>query len=225
MKNRKTFFLSGKPVLMFLLMLAAGCAGRQESVRDIDGNVYRTVMIGKKIWMAENLRVTKYRNGEPIPEVRADGEWAALASGARCSYDNSPRLTMANGCLYNWHAVNDPRGLAPEGWHVATDEEWSALAAELGGDDAAGAAIKASGKWGSAVSRADNPSGFDALPSGARRDTDGVFVLLGEYARFWSSTASDASKAFGRAVGFYDGALRRGEVSKRIGFSVRCVKD
>ena len=214
--------------LLPLLLSATACnhgGNGHGSVGDIDGNNYGTVSIGGKTWMSENLRVSHYRNGDPIPEVHDSPSWSTSVTGAWSNYEHREENGRQSGKLYNWHAVNDPRGLAPEGWHVATDREWTELAESLGGEEHAGEALKASGKWSGSATAASSASGFDALPSGARRDTDGAFVLLGEFARFWTSTGSDKARAYGRAMEYYDGALRRGEVKKENGFSVRCVRD
>jgi uncharacterized protein (TIGR02145 family) len=215
---------------LILLISASGCNGHSgeraaEVLTDIDGNAYKTVRIGRHIWMSENLRVRHYRNGDPVPEKQNAAEWSALETGAWAAYENNKDNGLRYGILYNWHAVNDPRGLAPKGWHVATDDNWSDLASVLGGEERAGSALKAPGQWKESGLAEQKASGFNALPSGARRDSDGQFVLLGEYARFWTSSISSAEKVFGRAMEYYDGVLRRGEVKKGNGFSVRCVKD
>jgi uncharacterized protein (TIGR02145 family) len=212
-------------VSLFFLLLFNACGTKPpESVTDIDGNSYRTLTVGKKIWTAENLDVSRYRNGEQIPEIRDSEEWAKLTTGAWCWYENNDENGKTYGKLYNWYAVNDPRGLAPEGWHVATDEDWTALAEALGGNKIAGGRIKAARHWKKTDGEAGK-SGFDLLPAGARRDTDGAFVLLEEYSRLWSSTEKDSIRAWGRAVGHFDPVLRRGEAHKRLGFALRCVKN
>jgi uncharacterized protein (TIGR02145 family) len=215
---------------LILLIVTAGCSGHSgeqatEDVKDIDGNTYHTVSIGRHVWMSENLKVSRYRNGEPIPEKTSADEWPALQSGAWASYENNKENGQRYGYLYNWFAVNDPRGLAPVGWHVATDAEWSELASTLGGEEKAGNALKAPGQWKDAGPDKQQASGFNSLPAGARRDSDGQFVLLGEFARFWTSSVASGEKVFGRAMEYYDGALRHGEVGRKNGFSVRCVRD
>ncbi len=216
-------------ILLVPLLLGAckpsGVSNPTGSVTDIDGNSYGTVTIGGRTWMSENLRASRYRNGEPIPEIRDGHTWSTLKTGAWSAYDHKAENGKAFGKLYNWHAVNDPRGLAPEGWHVATDREWSELARTVGDEQHAGGALKAAGRWGGQPKEGDGSSGFNALPAGARRDTDGGFVLLGQFGRFWTATASDAARAYGRAMEYYDDAVRSGEVKKENGFSVRCVKD
>ncbi|NTU87721.1 MAG: hypothetical protein HGA58_06715 [Chlorobiaceae bacterium] len=214
-----------RPLLLLLLLLVTACAGKEsEPVTDCEGRSYRTVTIGNRVWTAENLDVSRYRNGDPIPEVRDPEEWAKLKTGAWCRYENDDAKGKIYGRLYNWYAVNDPRGLAPRGWHVATDADWKALGETLGGQDHAGGALKATRLWKETDDRAGK-SGLDILPAGARRDTDGAFVLAGEYSRLWSSTESAPERAWGYAIGYFDAALRRGEASKRLGFAVRCVKD
>jgi len=227
MIKRRILSMTGamKP-LLFAALLMAGCNGNApKTVTDIDGNSYGTVKIGDHVWMSENLRVSRYRNGDPIPELTAGASWAAQSAGARCSYDNDAENGKTYGMLYNWRAVSDQRGLAPEGWHVASDKEWRELAEALGGEEEAGGALKAPGKWSDSASESAKSSGFDALPSGARRDADGVFLMRGQFARFWTSTPASNGKARARALGFYDNALRGGEVGPKNGFAVRCVKD
>jgi uncharacterized protein (TIGR02145 family) len=225
-KRRKLDMTRAMTPFLLASLLMAGCNGNgPKSVTDIDGNRYGTVKIGGHLWMSENLRVTRYRNGDPITEVKDDAAWAAQTGGARCAYENKTENAKSYGMLYNWRAVNDPRGIAPEGWHAATDREWQELAEAVDGEESAGSALKAPGKWTDPASDSGKSIGFDALPSGARRDADGVFLMLGQFARFWTSTPASNGKALARALGFYDNALRGGEVSPKNGFAVRCVKD
>src|SRR5688572_21874913 len=108
-----------------LLVLLAGCYSdrNDKTVTDADGNIYRTVTIGDQVWMAENLKVTHYKNGDAIAVVSSDTAWSHLLSGAYCHYNNDINNTAAYGKLYNWYAINDSRGIAPEGWHIPTEEE------------------------------------------------------------------------------------------------------
>ena len=114
-----------------ITLLPTGCTTHDNMVKDIDGHVYKTITIGKQVWMAENLQVTRYRNGEAIPNITDTAAWSASASGAYCNYNNDTGNVAGYGRLYNWHAINDKRKLAPEGWHIPTDEEIATLVSLL----------------------------------------------------------------------------------------------
>jgi len=135
-----------------------------------DGNVYQVVRIGNQCWMAENLRTTRYANGDAIPQVTGNSTWSSLSTGAWCWYDNDNQYENPYGKLYNWHAVADSRNICPAGWHVPTDAEWDALANFLGGSNVAGGKMKATGTahWNSPNTDATNSSGFTGLPGGYR---------------------------------------------------------
>ena len=158
-----------------------------DSVTDIDGNVYKTIKIGDQLWMAENLKVTRYNNEDSIPHITDPGMWAELNSGAYSIYENDTNNVSIYGLLYNWHAVTDNRKIAPVGWHVPTDDEWKELEMYLGmsqsdADDVGwrgtdeGGKLKETGTahWISPNTGATNESGFTALPSG-NRFYDGTF--------------------------------------------------
>jgi uncharacterized protein (TIGR02145 family) len=150
---------------------------------------YATVTIGNQTWMQKNLNFCTYRNGDPIPEVTDLTEWANLTIGAWCYYENDTANDPVYGKLYNWYAVNDIRGLAPEGWHVPSDSESTVLIDYLGGLNIAGGKMKEEGTayWENPNTAADNSSGFTGLPGGARSST-GEFTSIGKGGAFWSST-------------------------------------
>ncbi|SVD09065.1 uncharacterized protein METZ01_LOCUS361919, partial [marine metagenome] len=164
-------------------------------VTDIDGNVYGTVQIGDQLWMAENLKVTHYSNGDEIPTGYSNSEWANLSTGAYAVYGDNESNADTYGYLYNWYAV-ETGNLAPEGWHVATDAEWTALSDYLGGSSVAGGKMKEctpgscpeSEYWNSPNTGATNESGFTALPSGSRDYRNGYSFHLGIRGYFLSST-------------------------------------
>ena len=189
-------------------------------------NKVDTVKIGNQVWMNKDLDVDHYRNGDPIPQVSDSAQWANLKTGAWCYYNNYPPIGAINGKLYNWYAVNDPRVLAPEGWHIPSDAEWTELVNYLGGDNIAGGKLREAGNshWVSPNTGATNESGFTALPGGWRNYL-GVFDDVGYTDGWLSSTEYDAYGAWYRYVG-YDGAyIVRVIGSKGTGFSVRCVRD
>jgi uncharacterized protein (TIGR02145 family) len=220
---------------MILYLLAAiifitACDKNSEPdppLTDIDGNEYDTVKISSQFWMQQNLNTSHYRNGDPIPEITNILSWSYLTSGAWCWYNNdSVTYGSIYGKLYNWYAVNDPRGLAPEGWHIPTDAEWTTLSSRLGGDSSAGGEMKETGTthWTSPNTGATNNSGITCLPAGYRL-MDGSFFNLGKSCFWWSSTGSGAADAYYRNLYYLDAQICRGDGSIGDGFSVRCIKD
>lgn len=207
------------------------------TVTDYDGNIYQTVLIGEQCWMMENLKVTHYRNGDPIPNVTDGGEWSGLSTGAYCNYDNDEGNVATYGRFYNWYAVNDSRNIAPEGWHVPTDAEWKQLEIYLGMSQAEadaifwrgtdeGGKLKEAGTthWNSPNEGATNESGFTALPGGYR-DGVGDFGNMGGAANFWSSAEYDNTNAWFRNLCNIESRIYRYYHNKRRGWSVRCVRD
>ena len=198
------------------------------TITDIDGNVYHTVTIGTQVWMVENLKTTKYRNGDPIPNVTAGASWVALTTGAYCWYNNDVATYKANyGALYNWYAVGDSRNIAPAGWHVPTDAEWTILTDYLGGTFISGGKLKESGilRWATPNTGATNETNFTALPGGRRLNSDGIFYGAGGYSYWWSSSENDASRVWHRILYYYGADTNRGHDLKQNGYSVRCVKN
>jgi len=185
-----------------------------------------TIVIGTQQWQAKNLDVAFYRNGDPIPQVTDPTAWAGLTTGAWCDYNNDPLQGNKYGKLYNWYAVNDPRGLAPQGWHIPSDAEWSTLATTLGGASVAGGKMKEAGtvNWAAPNTGADNSSGFAGLPGGGR-GTSGAFLDVGYGGLWWSSTEPNTPNAWCRLLFYNDGNINRYFNNKRLGFSVRCLRD
>jgi len=213
---------------------------KTEQVADIDNNPYKKVKIGNQVWMAENLNVSHFRNGDPIPHTKTKEEWkrtGAEGKPAWCYYDNDPANGEKYGKLYNWHAVNDTRGLAPEGWHVPSDHKWTALEMFLGMSQAdadakgwrgtdEGHKLKEAGTthWASPNKGATNSSGFTGLPGGYCNG-NGKFDYIGYYSYWWSSTERYTSYAWSRIRGFASGLVGRNTFDKKYGFSVRCIRD
>jgi uncharacterized protein (TIGR02145 family) len=208
------------------------------TVTDIDGNLYYTAKIGEQWWMIENLRATHYRNGDPIPHVVSNSEWGGLSTGAYCEYENDPTNVSAYGRLYNWYAVDDPRGLAPEGWHIPTDDDWKQLEMFLGMTQAEADEVNSRGTdeghkmrqsgtthWISPNQGASNASGFSALPSGYRHSDGLQFSHMNSHAFYWCSTGTSPSEAWTRRLESSDGGVYRYDNERRCGFSVRCVRD
>jgi uncharacterized protein (TIGR02145 family) len=186
-----------------------------------------TVTICSQSWAVKNLDVDRYRNGDPIPKVTDPTAWAALTTGAYCYYNNdSVTYAATYGKLYSWYAVNDSRGLAPAGWHVPSDAEWTTLSTCLGGESIAGGPMKETGTthWTAPNAGATNSSGFTGLPGGFR-NYDGPFNAVGNSGYWWSSSENVTGNAWARLLTYNFGNLNRGNGDKLNGFSVRCLRD
>lgn len=185
------------------------------------------VIINNQVWMARNLDVSTYRNGDTIPQARNGAEWAYLSTGAWCWYnDDSATYAATYGKLYNWYAVNDPRGLAPDGWHIPTRDDMNQLAAVFGGYNVAGAALKEAGTqhWAAPNYGATNISGFTALPGGHRTEGGGSSTL-GTFCNWWGAASLSTSYADMYYINAYGAQLVLSNYEKSYGFSVRCIKD
>lgn len=191
------------------------------TVKDIDANVYQTVQIGKQLWMTENLRTERYSNGDSIMFVMKNRDWGGLSTGARCIYNNLSENEVNYGMLYNWYAVNDPRGICPNEWRIPTDTDWQTLADFLGGEKTAGSKLKTTVNFGK---ESTNSTGFNALPGGYRMFT-GKYLFQNEYAGFWSSTSGNEEFAWIRILSKYETGMTRMFFGKKNGVSCRCIKD
>lgn len=195
------------------------------------------VTICAQVWATKNLDVTTYSDGTPIPQVTDPTAWANLTTGAWCYYNNDAANNATYGKLYNWYAaagIYDAaslgnatlrKKLAPTGWHVPTDTEWTALTTCLGGEPAGGK-MKETGitHWNSPNTNATNSSGFTGLPGGYRFH-DGSFNYIGDYGFWWSSLEDGTTLAWDRDLYYYSGFANRYLFYKTYGFSVRCLRD
>jgi uncharacterized protein (TIGR02145 family) len=223
---RRRFNLNHLAVLFVsVIVILAGCskepAEDQTTVTDLDGNVYNIVKIGDQEWLDRNLAVTRYRNGDAI----INGLTAAGDEGGWMDYNNDPSLGAVYGKLYNSQAVHDQRGLAPEGWHVASQAEWLEMITFLGGFDVAGGKIKETGTehWDSPNAGATDEYGFRALPGGYGGASSSY---LGRYAGFWTSTRVESSPDQTFLFWLYaDNSTVDDDSSFPMGLSVRCVRD
>ena len=184
------------------------------------------ITIGNQNWAPKNLDVVTYRNGDPIPEVQAASTWSNLTTGAWCYYENNTANGTTYGKLYNWYAVNDPRGLAPNGYHIPTDAEWTTLSSYIGGTVTAGGKMKEAGTshWLSPNTNATNSSGFTGLPGGFRYSI-GSFYSIGAFGYWWSSSEFNTSSALYRYLYYSGGYVDRDDLDKQNGFSLRCLRD
>lgn len=194
----------------------------------------KEVIIGSQTWMTRNLDIATFRNGDPLPEARTDYEWIQAGKEGRpawCYYNNDPANGAKFGKLYNWYAVVDPRGLAPQGWHIPSDEEWTVLTDYLGGNlQKAGDKMKSEEGWNE-EGNGLNSSGFSGLPGGTRYGS-GPFDYIGSNGYWWSSTEGkevpeddNNTDVWTRNLYFSSGGADKTVISKRRGISVRCIKD
>lgn len=212
---------------MGFVMHGIGNPAFAHSAIDVDGNAYKTVTIHGQVWMAKNLNVSHYRNGDPIRHAVTPAEWADAArkkEGAWCYYRNRSGDALVYGKLYNWYAVNDPRGLAPKGWKIPSDKEWESLAGAFGGKLFAAGNLKSASFWPSSGKPVAGRTGFCALPGGYRRN-DGRFFYKGVNGLFWTSTMFVKGYAWFRNMNDRNEFLFRNDTSMENGLSVRCVKD
>jgi uncharacterized protein (TIGR02145 family) len=186
-----------------------------------------SVTICCQSWMTKNLDVSTYRNGDAIPKVTNDAAWAGLTTGAYCYYNNDSTTYAATyGKIYNWYAVNDPRGLAPEGWHIPTAFEWTTLVECLGGDAVAGGPLKEIGTshWMSPNTGATNVTGYTGLPGGQRLAAGG-FINNGTSNIWWSSVEFNSTLAWFLGVGHTTSSVVLSYIDKPVGSYVRCIRD
>jgi uncharacterized protein (TIGR02145 family) len=192
----------------------------------IKANSQNTVKIGNQTWTTKNLDVSKYRNGDEIPHVNDPLSWSRLTYGAWCYYENVDSNGTTYGKLYNLYAVLDPRGLAPAGFHIPSDKDWTTLTDYLGGKEEAGVKMKEAGSthWPRPNTGATNSSGFTGLPGGYR-DDNGSFFSMGVNGFWWSSTEGFTYFAWNRYPDNLYGLVGRDFGYKSYGMSIRCVAD
>jgi uncharacterized protein (TIGR02145 family) len=223
--------LQPKALLFAITIVFIRLTGLQaQTVEDIDGNIYKTVTIGTQIWMAENLKTTKYRNGDligttnpidfnSIGESTPNYQWA---------YDINESNVQLYGRLYTWYAVTDSRNVCPEGWHIPSDDEWTTLTAYLGGESVAGGKLRETDTihWITItpITGITNETGFTALPGGSRQYS-GSFISMRYTGLWWSSTEGTYKRAYIRLLNCNSPAIYRAEYDKGYGYSVRCLKD
>jgi uncharacterized protein (TIGR02145 family) len=196
------------------------------NMKNTDDTTVQEVKIGNQVWMIENLDVENFRNGDLIPQAKTAEEWENAGKNnepAWCYYDNDESNAAKYGKLYNWYAVNDPRGLAPEGYHIPSNTELTELTDSLGHENVAGTKMKSISGWYES-GNGNNSSGFSALPGGYRY-INGSFSDLAKVGNWWSATEVDTSNAVSRFLNYYNTDAFNYNSDKKNGFSVRCMKD
>ena len=217
---------------IFFLLFLSFAYSQSGTVSDIDGNVYKTVRIGNQVWMAENMRTSRYRGGSQIGQVTDNTTWSSMNSGAWCWYSNDPNHESTYGKLYNWYAISSGN-LCPTGWHIPSESEnnqkseWNSLIRQLGGVNKAGGKMKERGRnqWLNPNLGATNRSGFTGRPGGSRR-ADGTYDGIRFEGLWWNASDRDLLEfSWSRSrILFYDSErIDYFDGDKRMGLSVRCV--
>jgi uncharacterized protein (TIGR02145 family) len=246
MKNRNIAYIYSFALIAILILFFFSCKKDKqeetspeygENITDIDGNIYHSVIIGTQQWMVENLKVTRYRNGDTIPNISDSLAWYSLTTGAYCDYGNIPNNSKIYGRLYNFYTISDARYLCPAGWHVPTEEEWQTLIDFLGGHGEAGMHMKEPGTthWEWSYSDFTNEYGYTALPGGERTlsfNPEYPYYLdvayfrgLGQEANWWSSTEDIENRAKVFWLASTSATVEYHSPLKVNGLSVRCIKD
>jgi uncharacterized protein (TIGR02145 family) len=219
----KRFLIS----MVILLVTSKLVAQQYGSLKDSrDGKVYKTVNIGDQVWLAENLNTDCFRNGDLILQAESDEEWQQAndrRQPAWCYFNNDFKNGIKYGKLYNWYAIIDKRGLAPNGWHIPSDSDWRILSNYLGGNNICGLKLKSQNGWQDGKN-GSNITGFSALP-GSFRNIDGSFNHIGKFGYWWSSTDYDSDNAWNRILDFFSNGISTFTLKKDCGMSVRIIKD
>jgi uncharacterized protein (TIGR02145 family) len=219
----KAAILAGQILIFLHLSLNA------QELKDFDGNDYKSVKYGMQEWTASNLNVAHFRNGDVIAEAKTPEEWvnaAATGTPAWCHYENNAENGKIYGKLYNWFAINDPRGLAPDGWHISANSDWKTLVKNLMGVDVTGGKLKSKAGWKSG--KGSDKIGFAAMPGGYR-NSEGKFRDLQTVSQWWSNTVpvdvKPSQKIYSFKISDLSSEVKYIEVDKGMGLSVRCEKD
>ena len=232
MKIFKTNLCTTLKIVVLIVVLIVGCRKKVNQIENrqlsnesikvdtISLNDYE-IKIGNQIWMIQNLNVDTFRNGDTIPEVSDPIKWAKLLTPAWCYLENKKENSECYGRLYNWFAVNDPRGLSPKGYHIPSLVEWNELVKSLGGASSANKSLRSTYGWVS--DKSYNPSGFSAIP-GAYRALDGEFLCAGYFAGWWTTTVNK-NKVFVVGLGWDRNTVEQEKLEKQLGISVRCIRN
>lgn len=212
-------------LVVFSIIIFSSCSDNSKN------EILDVVTIGDQVWMSKNLDVSKFRNGDLIPQAETDEEWIAAQTNkqpAWCYYKNLSSIGAKYGKLYNGYAVMDTRGLAPVGFHIPTGADWTKLTDYLGSNNETGIKMKSTSGWYN-NGNGTNSSGFSALPGGVRYSTNNGFYYDEQYCYFWSSTVSSTLSGVIYleilSLSYLNGIATRGDTDVKSGKSVRCIKD
>lgn len=223
--TKKLLTLTG---LLFLSFILSSITVNAQTVKDINGKVYKTCKVGMQEWTSENLNVNRFRNGDAIPQVKTDSAWEKAGKAGKpawCYYSHDTVYGKKFGKLYNFYALTDPRGLAPKGWHSPTIGDWSILVKNLLGVDVAGIKLKSITDWNQSI-KGSNLSGFTAIPGGMR-NAKGSFKEINKIGQWWTTQGDLGSGDEIWSMSLNNSSIEVNffRVTKETGLSVRCLKD
>lgn len=210
-------------LLIFSILISCN---KEEFVSDIDGNSYKIIKIGKQTWMAENLKTTKFNDGEPIQNILENTNWKNIKKAAYSVYNNNETIQNEYGCLYNHYCIENSKNIAPKGWRIPTEQDIRILEQYLNSSTKTGLYLKEKGNqhWLTSDNPGDKSCGFNALPGGYR-DEEGNFYMLKSNGYFWTENASVELYHWSDRMFQALADVRRDSIYKQFGFSIRCIKD
>lgn len=210
-------------IVIFIFLFSCKNA---ETVEDIDGNIYHTTTIGKQTWMVENLKVTRFNNGDSAKYLKSNKEWEHARQAGYSLYNNDSAFMKHYGFLYNYHCIQDSRGIAPKGWRIPTEEDLRELESFINSNTKTGIFLKEEGNshWLTSNVDGNNATGFTALPGGYR-DEEGSFYMLKSNGYYWTTNGSFEFYHWSPRMFQAFADVRRDAVFKRYGFSIKCIKE
>lgn len=212
-------------IYIFVFLLISSCNSK-DTIEDVDGNIYHTTRIGNQTWMVENLKTTRFNNGDLITNIKSNTNWKQSEQAAYSVYNNDSTLVKVYGLLYNYQCLNDSRNIAPKGWRIPTEEDLRVLESFINSNNQTGVFLKEKGNthWLPSNATGNNATGFSALPGGFR-DNEGDFYMRNANGYYWTNNGSFELYHWSARMFQAFADIRRDEVFKQYGFSIKCIKE
>lgn len=212
-------------IIIFLFFFLFSC-NNEETVKDFDGNIYNTIKIGNQIWTLENLKTTRFNNGDPIKNLKSNSDWKSSEKAGYCAYNNDSSFVKDYGYLYNYQCLQDARGITPEGWRIPTEEDLRELELFINSNAQSEIFLKEKGNshWLTSNATVNNATGFNALPGGYR-DEEGFFYMVNANGYYWTTRGSFEFYHWSARMFQAFADVRRDNVFTKYGFTVKCIKE
>lgn len=223
MTEIKVFYEYG---IKFLLLFFLFSCNNEETIKDFDGNIYHTTKIGNQTWMVENLKTTRFNNGDLIKNIKSNTDWKQSKESGYSIYNNDNTLARNYGLLYNYHCLKNSRGLAPKGWRIPTEDDLEELESFINSNTKTGIFLKEKGNshWLPSIAVGNNATGFTALPGGYR-DEEGFFYMMNANGYYWTTTGTFEFYHWSPRMFQAFADVRRDNVFTKYGFTVKCIKE